>query len=296
MTEHGDPAFWRGFFITGERHFMRVGVMLALSVIAGGVLLLPGGQGRQPGRALAVLTQNIGTFNSKRADMQRVTELMEQAGHLDILLLQEVPGEALAWKLAGDLKFEYCVFAPYSKAGDGLAVIPRYPLKSLDVIRFNPYAAMAVEADIDGVKLLLLSVHLERIRGVQVSETRIDLSWETAVKLIADEMIQETPRTRAVDVLLSWIIMQPYEHVVLAGDFNSVPFSRPIRAIGSKFNDVLWPGLHYLSGTYNHLPFAVQPRIDYIFHSRKLECLSADVIPRSAGDHYPVRAVLSVKS
>ena len=154
---------------------------------------------------------------------------------------------------------------------------------------------MAVEADVEGRKILLLTVHLERVAGVRVSKTKIDLSWKTALKILKHELTQETPRTRAVKELLAWISAHSYEDIIIAGDFNTVPFSKTIRTINGSFKDALWPGLNYLKGSYNNLPFSIDPRIDYIFHSPELKCFAADIIGYSLGDHFPVKAVFDMR-
>ena len=145
-------------------------------------------------------------------------------------------------------------------------------------------------------KMLICSVHLERIKGIGISETGVNISFYQAFEFMQDEVYTETDRTRAVAELLSWISSQKYEHIILAGDFNTIPVSRTIRKTLSRYQDCLWPGMDYLTGTYNHLPWPLTPRIDYIFHSANLKCTRAIVVKESAGDHYPVRAVLSVRA
>ena len=75
---------------------------------------------------------------------------------------------------------------------------------------------------------------------------------------------------------------------------NSVPFSKTIRIIGSRFDDALWPSLKYLSGTYKRLNFLVAPRIDFLFFSSNLQCRQASVLPLNPGDHFPVRAHVEI--
>ena len=192
------------------------------------------------------------------------------------------------------MRLMHCIFAPYASGRDGLAVISRFPLRMVHFFQFIRYGAMAVEADVGSRKMLLLNVHLKRVAGVRVSETEIDLSWKTAFKILKRELTQETLRTRAVKGLLAWISTHSYEDIIIAGDFNTVPFSKTIRTINGRFKDALWPGLNYFKGSYNNLPFSVEPRIDYIFHSPGLKCYSADIIADSSGDHFPVKAIFEM--
>ena len=144
-----------------------------------------------------------------------------------------------------------------------MAVISRHPLKKLKTFYFDGYASLAAEADVEGKKVLLLSVHLERVEGVRVTETTVELPWKTAFKLFENEIAQETPRTRAVDEILSWISLQPYKNIIIAGDFNTVPSSKAIRNMGKKYDDALWPSFDYVTGSYNKLSLPIKPRIDY---------------------------------
>jgi endonuclease/exonuclease/phosphatase family metal-dependent hydrolase len=240
------------------------------------------------------MTHNVGTFNSKAPDMKRVAELISRTGPVDILLLQEVPDVSQAWNFTDDLTLKHCIFAPYSSGPDGLAIISRFPLRPVHFFDFNRYAAMAVEADVGSRNMLLLNVHLQRVISLRISETDIILPWKTALKILCKELTQETPRTRAVKKLLAWISIHSYKDIIIAGDFNTVPFSKTIRTINGKFKDALWPGLNYFNGSYNKLPFFIEPRIDYIFHSPGLKCFSADIIEDSSGDHFPVKAVFDM--
>ena len=85
-----------------------------------------------------------------------------------------------------------------------------------------------------------------------------------------------------------------FQHVIIGGDFNTVPFSKAIRKMGKIYDDALWPSVDYLTGSYNKLSLPIKPRIDYIFHSPDLKRITASVIKESAGDHYPVRAVFDL--
>jgi len=84
------------------------------------------------------------------------------------------------------------------------------------------------------------------------------------------------------------------DHVIIGGDFNTVPFSKAIRKMGKIYDDALWPSFDYLTGSYNKFSLPIKPRIDYIFHSPGLKCNTASVIKESAGDHYPIRAVFDL--
>jgi exonuclease III len=139
--------------------------LVALLMIVGGAFWFHEVQGKQIGESFTAMTFNVGTFNSKAPDMLRVRELISRTGIPDVLLLQEVPGKKQAGFLAENLKFQSCVFENYPSGKDGLAIISKHPLKKLKTFYFGGHASLAAEADIEGEKVLLLSVHLERFRG-----------------------------------------------------------------------------------------------------------------------------------
>jgi endonuclease/exonuclease/phosphatase family metal-dependent hydrolase len=206
----------------------------------------------------------------------------------DLLLLQEVHGEKEASGIAKSLGLNYYVYSNYSpaKAGDGLAIISRYPLFDPDIyyIKACGYALFSTGMVVKGQPFLVCSVHLARIRSFAFSKVKdiVELPWKRAFELLQTELTQETPRTRAVDELLTWL------------DFNTVPFSTAIRKIGRIYNDALWPTTGYLTGSYTKLSLSIKPRIDYIFYSPDIKCSSASIVKQGAGDHYPVLAVFEL--
>ena len=103
-------------------------------------------------------------------------------------------------------------------------------------------------------------------------------------------------RSRSVDELLAWVSTRPHKDVIIGGDFNTVPFSKSIRAMGKVYKDAMQSSTDYLTGTYKKSSLPVEPRIDFIFHSGNIRCREASVARDSAGDHYPVRAVLEWSS
>jgi endonuclease/exonuclease/phosphatase family metal-dependent hydrolase len=55
-------------------------------------------------------------------------------------------------------------------------------------------------------------------------------------------------------------------------------------------NDRVPVSRDYFKGTYTKLDFPIAPRIDFLFVSAALGRKNARVIPKSPGDHFPVRA------
>lgn len=86
--------------------------------------------------------------------------------------------------------------------------------------------------------------------------------------------------------------------VLLTGDFNLPPHSKPIQWLSKKLNDthVKMHALNDVRGTFNGFSKQIQsgPRIDYIFYSHVLQCLNYQVDYQVRGpylyysDHYPI--------
>jgi endonuclease/exonuclease/phosphatase family metal-dependent hydrolase len=267
-----------------------VGFLIAF-ILACSFFMLREGQGHLPENPISVMTFNVGTLDFSRPDMDVVGKVISKSGIPDILFLQEVPGKESACKLSESLQLEYCMYIPCRSVKNGLAVISRFPLSKIKSFDSEAHAVVAAEAEIAGRKYLLCSVHLMRIKDVRVTDAGIEVGMLAALGLFEREIMRETPRSRSVEKLLSWLSTQDYRNVIIGGDFNTVPFSRAIRRMEAKFKDALWPSLAYFTGSYNMAPLPIAPRIDYIFYSPGIKCLSAGIIKESAGDHYPIKAV-----
>ena len=61
--------------------------------------------------------------------------------------------------------------------------------------------------------------------------------------------------------------------------------------MGTVFEDALWNSPDYFTGTYIKSTLPMDPRLDFLFYSRNLECMGASVVKQTAGDHYPITAV-----
>jgi hypothetical protein len=122
-------------------------LLIVSVVLVCGLILFQEGQRLHVGTPLAVMTFNVGTFNGKPADISRVASIAGNPEAPDIFILQEVRGEESCRYLSGSLSLPFWVFSFYPAGkGDGLAVISRYPVKTLKAFRFNKYGALAVEA------------------------------------------------------------------------------------------------------------------------------------------------------
>lgn len=150
---------------------------------------------------------------------------------------------------------------------------------------------MRANVAVNGRNVLVCSVHLDRIDSIKVNKDGVGISWGDALSLLTNEIMEDTVRSRSVDELLDWIGSGGPRRVIIGGDFNTVLYSKAIRKMGRVFEDALRYSPDCFTGSYLRSTLPVDPRLDFLFHSSDMECFDASVVKKSAGDHYPVRAV-----
>ena len=80
---------------------------------------------------------------------------------------------------------------------------------------------------------------------------------------------------------------------IIGGDFNTIPLSNSIRLLTKEYNDSFKNSIKYFLGT--RIKYFLKPRIDYIFLSKNFNVIKKEVIYKTYGDHYPVKAELLLK-
>ena len=215
-------------------------------------------------------------------------------GRPDLVLLQEVPDEGFLLGIGRGLELEHHIFGVYTAGGGGygLGILSSRELVNAEMHLLKPHghAVLTAEMGVEGKRLLVCSVHLERVGEVEKGKGGFELSWGTAFQILRTEMVSETPRSMAVDEILKLPALMGPGETIIGGDFNTVPFSTAIRGMGRRYGDALWPTVDYFTGTYTMVKFPFRPRIDYIFHSGGVKVDSAGVIQAGGGDHLPVWA------
>lgn len=245
------------------------------------------------GPCFSVMTYNIWDLGGKRPELKDVEKVIRDAGVPDVLLLQEVRGEEMAVLLSKSLGLPYHLYCPARGRSYGVSILSRYPLTESGLLYFKSSktgrGALRATVVVNGLKLQVCSVHLDRVGSVQVDKRGVHLSWDDALLLLAHETTHETVRSRCVAELLEWV---GSERVVIGGDFNTVFCSKAVRRMETVFVDALAGSQDYLSGTYIKSGLPVAPRLDFLFYSKDLACLKARVVRESAGDHYPVKGLI----
>jgi len=201
------------------------------------------------------------------------------------------------------LGFDHYVTGREMSPMSNLAILSDWPLTNPDTIRFpSTYmkpTALCAEAEVDGKKVLLCTMHLETLNpqlgGLQQAG---DERLPGIFHIMKDEFLGETNHSRHVKQFLDWIGPKKFDEIIIGGDFNTFPLSKPIRLMTDRFDDALWPSLDYFLGTYLrfNLPLPIKPRIDFLFHSPGLYPMEARIVRESAGDHYPIQALFVLAS
>ena len=103
------------------------------------------------------------------------------------------------------------------------------------------------------------------------------------------EMLEHNPRLHQIRHLLLDIASRK-EPVVVAGDFNTFPFSAAYRAMGKRFRDACPLHLTF-RGTYRHR--GLRPRLDYIWLLPNLAASEYAVCDPGLSDHAAVTVRLN---
>ncbi len=242
------------------------------------------GQARMPA-TLLVMTYNIhhGEGLDRKLDLERIAKLITDA-NADLVGMQEVdrgvqrtskrdlPAELA--KLTGmRVVFERNI--SYQGGEYGNAVLTKFPVRH---VRNTHYTMLR-----PGEQRGLLQVRLDvRGRDVLFMTTHLDYRPDESERLLnADEL--KTIVAAAGDM-----------PVILCGDFNAVPASRPIEKIKAFLTDA-WEVVGHGGGFT--IP-AAKPakRIDYIFVSAAtVQPVKIEVLKSIASDHLPVVAELRLK-
>lgn len=279
----------------GRRFMMRVPGLKAAPLLA--VVLVLGlacliGCGSAPaGERLSVMTCNLGNSGGPLPTAAQIAALIAAAEPPDVLLLQDAPWRVKFEDLARILGYPYVLSGRKLHPPCHLGILSRQPLSRVEMLTFPSKlqrpAAVCARVTVGDREVRVCTVHLPSLSWL----LRQDGSRRNVPSILLRELFGETPRTQAIDDLLEWLDARRFDRTIVGGDFNTFFPSQGIRAMDRRFDDALWPSWDFFEGTYRKLDFPLKPRIDFLFHTANIEVREARVIRRTAGDHYPVRAV-----
>jgi vancomycin resistance protein VanJ len=252
-------------------------------VLVYGDRFLPGPAAASNGDAegsFTVMTYNVTWGDPGRQEILSIIE----GEDADVVALQEVsPRVAEALSGLSD-RYPYQALHPKRDGYSGCAVLSRFPI-SVDEAFFlveGMHLSQRLVIEVDGESVHFFNVHLQppRLPG----EVRI--ASLLMVPSYYDTTIQDREMARLLEELA------PLDGpVVVAGDFNMTDQSPGYRRLSSELGDAFREAGWGLGLTYPDVEVRSVPtpfplvRIDYVFHSRDITALSAEVGDRGGPNH-----------
>lgn len=244
-----------------------------------------------------IVTYNVGDVTGVPPSTESVMEVLDTARWADVYVFQEVWDHAhlarLHRALEATSKLDYEV--SYSRVMR-LAVFSREELRGCRA--YHPgdirgsYGTLLCRTSVSGNELAVAGLHLPPLEKERDTAGDVRMGLGATARTLFSETLLSNTRSRYIRRIHRWLSTWETEALVVAGDFNTVPFTKTIRFMNRRYDDTLFGSGDYLSGTYRRVGGAVLPRVDFIFHSAGLSALDAGVIRETAGDHYPVYAEL----
>jgi endonuclease/exonuclease/phosphatase (EEP) superfamily protein YafD len=253
-------------------------------------------------QAFTVLTMNCGNGANVEFKALPVIAKVVRERRPDVLLLQE--GEPYGQKIQEQFGFKNYIRHHYPCGLYNFSLIlTSYPVLETGVLLLgdapsgNGVAVYSV-LQIEGKRVLVVSVHLKALGlAKRTSDQVVPFQFNVLVGALYQEVFGDSVRSRSVGRLLAFIRGRAdVDDCIVAGDFNTLPFSTAIRKMNCLFSDVLAWELDYLGGTFHKIDFPIKPRVDYIFYRGKLKPTWAHILKDSPGDHYPVMAKFEFSS
>ena len=285
--------------MTPKRHILIIALICCLGIGMAWAVQRPEAVGRAG--AFSAMTFNVGDAHQRRFPAAETAACILDKGRPEILFLQEMPRGMAGRELAKLLDYP-CAVRAAAEAGKmaGLMVLSVHPILETREIELpsggKGAGALCAVLDLNGEKVLACSVHLDEVDPKPRNAAgEVVFSARQALDFLYAEFFTDTVRTEAAKALTATLGGAGVP-VILAGDFNTVPGSRTIRYMSKNYKDASWPSAAWFHGTYHKVAFPLSPRIDYIFVSDRLGVDTARVLCRSAGDHYPVKARVRLRS
>ena len=256
----------------------------------------------QPKERLTIATYNIHGFKEDWTGYTpaRIAEFMKEKD-VDIACLQEFKWSSYLNKKSIDSimqNYNYS-FAPTYKGHPRICIYSKFPIVRKKFFQFNhtDNCAMYVDLKIHNKIIRIFNVHLQT---TNLSSAHRTIAKEKAFGAGVDDITgtiinsiygNQEKRASQADFINKEIELSPHP-VVVCGDFNDIPTSYTYHRILGKLTDG-WKeagsGYHYTFNGFMNLL-----RIDYIFHSKEMECSLYKSYHLNYSDHNPVVSSLSL--
>jgi len=235
---------------------------------------------------IKVMTFNIhhGKGMDKRIDLARVAEVIDQSD-ADLIGLNEVDSyfskrsffENQAEWLANELKMDHAFSPSVSKKSKGMAEARQFG------------NALLSRYPITGMKTHLFK--LPGMEGRSMLEASIEADGLPLQVGVAHLSLNPLLHHRQTSFIVQYFHNNP-DPVILMGDWNMKPGSKGWRNLTETFQDA-WHETGNGPG-YTYSSLRPRMRLDYIFTTRNLEIVKAEVFTKIpvASDHLPLLATI----
>ena len=252
--------------------------------------------GPEPGGDLKIAHLNAGGFTAVSPDSRTTAQTMLVAAdshNVDAIFIQEYRP---AWNFPErDFIAMARKYYPYVSIEDECAVLSRFPIISHERMMFtdrsDKYSSVLI--DVNGHQVRVFAPHL-RTTGLNYFGYGRDMSNINNTSR-ARGLYRENKKIRIVQAeSLRDAINYSVTPVIVAGDFNSLPWSKVMRKI-QKFTikDSFLKKGHGKGSTYKSMKDMA--RIDYILYDRHFECVDAEILPDELSDHRMITASFRFK-
>ena len=249
-----------------------------------------------PGGDFKIGHVNICGFTAVSADTKATARQMLQIADsrgVDALFIQEFRH---AWNFSErDFIAMARKYYPYVSIEDECAVLSRFPIisheRKMFTDRSDKYSSVLI--DVNGRQVRVFAPHL-RTTGLNYFGYGRDMS-NTNNTSRARGLYRENKKIRVAQAeSLRDAINYSVTPVIVAGDFNSLPWSKVMRKIQRFYlKDSFLKKGHGKGSTYRAMKDLA--RIDYILYDKNFDCVDAEILPDELSDHRMITASFRFK-
>nr|WP_209330365.1 endonuclease/exonuclease/phosphatase family protein [Lunatimonas salinarum] len=195
----------------------------------------------------------------------------------------------------GEYHYKYHPFGGNKKRSQGLAIFSKYPIVNDGTVFDNQTNNGTIFVDVKVAKdtIRVYNTHLEsmNIPAQQLGELEgIKKNYRQTIRKLKNGIVM---RARQIEMLMEHIAQSPYP-VILAGDFNDVPYSYTYFTVRSTLQNAFEAAGRGFGFTYNKVLFFL--RIDHIFTDKKFTIHQFKTHREvDYSDHYPISTKISWK-
>jgi len=244
-------------------------------------------------RHFKLMTFNVNAFHqSDRSGSRQLVESIIMMQNPQVLCLQEVNMQKMTptpeeWAKRLGFKYSLWVKQYRKNSSVGLGLLSKFPIVEDGLIPLSegvdPRNAQWAVLQVGDAKMKVVNLHLSNrdFRSNGFSE-----------RSFMTELIRPNLRTIQLNKLLPELEGDTQTGLVIAGDFNTFPWSKAYRVIRRQYGDaVRWSDV--LTPTYK---LEYHARIDYIFRNNNIRVQSYKVVESVASDHNPVVSEMCLKA